>query len=156
MKKIILFILLVIGLAIFSRGYAQTTSPEVIASSGNHFIGTNVQLSWTIGDVIIETYSNVNNQLTQGFHQTNLIVSSVKDLNSNYSVSIYPNPSSDFVNIDVPNNKELLSIEIYNVNGQSVYHESFINKTSVNLQDNNYETSTINFNGFNTFCFGKN
>lgn len=48
---------------------AQTTSPEVIASSGGYYEGTSASLSWTLGEVATETYTSGGITLTQGFQQ---------------------------------------------------------------------------------------
>ncbi|MEZ5082109.1 MAG: hypothetical protein R2750_01450 [Bacteroidales bacterium] len=49
--------------------YAQSVSPEVISSAGDYYEGTNVSLSWTLGEIATETYTNGNVILTQGFQQ---------------------------------------------------------------------------------------
>lgn len=51
---------------------AQSVSPEVISSSGDYFEGSNGSLSWTLGEIATETFSNGNNILTQGFQQPNM------------------------------------------------------------------------------------
>ncbi|RLD57998.1 MAG: hypothetical protein DRJ05_08780 [Bacteroidetes bacterium] len=48
---------------------AQTTTPDVITSSGAYFSNTNGSLSWTLGELATETFSNGGNTLTQGFQQ---------------------------------------------------------------------------------------
>jgi len=48
---------------------AQSVSPEVVSSAGDYFEGTNASLSWTLGEIATETYSNGTNILTQGFQQ---------------------------------------------------------------------------------------
>ncbi len=48
---------------------AQTTSPEVVASSGDYYLNANGSLSWTLGELSTATYSSANNMLTQGFQQ---------------------------------------------------------------------------------------
>lgn len=48
---------------------AQSVSPDVIASSGDYFEGSNVSLSWTLGELAVETYTAGNFVLTQGFQQ---------------------------------------------------------------------------------------
>ncbi|MFC2176342.1 hypothetical protein ACFLR1_05175, partial [Bacteroidota bacterium] len=53
-------------------GMSQSISPEVIASAGGHFDNGTTQLSWTLGEVAIDTYDNGTNIITQGFHQTQL------------------------------------------------------------------------------------
>jgi hypothetical protein len=49
--------------------FAQSVGPEVIASAGDYYEGANVSLSWTLGELATETYSNGNIILTQGFQQ---------------------------------------------------------------------------------------
>ena len=60
---------LLVGLAISLTITAQSVSPEVVASAGDYFEGTNASLSWTLGEIATETYSNGNIILTQGFQQ---------------------------------------------------------------------------------------
>jgi len=49
--------------------FGQSVSPDVIATSGDYFQNANVSLSWTMGELITETFSNGNIALTQGFQQ---------------------------------------------------------------------------------------
>lgn len=51
--------------------YAQSFSPDVIGSAGNFTTSQSGSMAWTIGEVMIETYSSNNNFFTQGFHQPN-------------------------------------------------------------------------------------
>jgi hypothetical protein len=92
MKKALLTFFII---AIVKFCFAQTISPEVIASDGEHFVGTNAQLSWTIGEVMTETYSSGSNQLTQGFHQTNLTSTLIKNIDQGFELSVFPNPVSE-------------------------------------------------------------
>ena len=48
---------------------AQSVSPEVVSSAGDYYEGSNGSLSWTLGEIATETYSNGTNILTQGFQQ---------------------------------------------------------------------------------------
>lgn len=48
---------------------AQSVSPEVVSSAGDYYEGANGSLSWTLGEIATETYSNGTNILTQGFQQ---------------------------------------------------------------------------------------
>ena len=98
MKKLILFFFFWLS----SGGiFSQSISPEVIATAGDHFTGTNVQMSWTIGEIAIETLESGSAILTQGFHQPNLMITSVKDLAKDISVNIYPNPTSEIVHVEL-------------------------------------------------------
>ena len=48
---------------------AQSFSQEVIGSAGMYSTSANGSMTWTIGEVMIETYSSADNFFTQGFHQ---------------------------------------------------------------------------------------
>jgi len=67
MKKLILIFV------IFSAStvcLAQSIERDVVASSGDHYENQNISLSWTLGEIATETYSNGNIVLTQGFQQS--------------------------------------------------------------------------------------
>jgi len=49
---------------------SQSVTPDVIASSGGNYNGSGANLSWTVGELVTETYSAGNTTLTQGFQQT--------------------------------------------------------------------------------------
>jgi hypothetical protein len=77
MRKFFLFFL---GLSGVGWVQAQSLSPEVVATAGDHFATSTAQLSWTLGEPVIETFTDAAaTQLTQGFHQTNLMVVAVGD-----------------------------------------------------------------------------
>ena len=119
MKKFLLLSLIYFSHKIV---FAQSISPEIIASSGDYFTNGNNALSWTIGETVIETYSNSNNVLSQGFQQPYYLIT---DLNENssakISVTIYPNPSANFLTINFSaETKSPLTIEIIDITGNSV------------------------------------
>ncbi len=114
-------ILLVIFSFVFcSWGYSQSVSPEVTASSGDHFTGANAQLSWTIGELMIDTYVDGSNQLTQGFHQTNLMITSVKDLAEGIQVKVFPNPTADLLNIEWTDISEEYTLTLHDASGKEL------------------------------------
>ena len=71
MKTLILSSLL---FAVTILCYSQSIERDVVAGSGDYFEGTNVSLSWTLGEIATETYSDGNIILTQGFQQSYGIV----------------------------------------------------------------------------------
>ena len=125
MKKPLLFFL---GLLFSSLGYSQSVSPEVTASAGDHFTGTNVQLSWTIGETMIETYVNGSNQLTQGFHQTNLIVTAVEDLLESFQIKVFPNPATNILNIEWSEISDPLTLTLYDVTGKQLLMQKIVDQ----------------------------
>jgi hypothetical protein len=109
MKRIIV---LIVAVLICVVGKTQSITPEVIATAGDYFIGTNATLSWTLGEVITETVSSSSYTLTQGFQQPYYNITSINEdpkLKENdplADINVYPNPVNDQLNIDFKNLKE--------------------------------------------------
>ncbi len=98
-KAILLkFFFLLVGINL----YSQTIERYLISPSGEEFKNTTVELNFSIGDIVIDTKSNSQVTLTQGFHQTQVIATSLKTpLESEIELNIYPNPFTDFVYVDI-------------------------------------------------------
>ncbi|MBL4669886.1 MAG: T9SS type A sorting domain-containing protein [Flavobacteriales bacterium] len=120
MKNILLIILVTIS--IISVG--QTIEREVISSNGNFYSNSAGQLSTTLGEIIISTVSSSINTLTQGFHQTQITVTNIKDHQTDFEMNVYPNPTSNFITIKVKELKEKTSFSIYTVEGKMILSNS--------------------------------
>ena len=99
-------------------GFGQILSPSVVSSSGASYSNGGVIMDFTLGEIVIETFSNNANILTQGFHQGIIkIVLSVSDID--IKTKIYPNPTTNFIIIELEKNvnAELL---VYDINGKIV------------------------------------
>ncbi len=110
---------------------AQSLSPEVIATAGDYNEAGGVSLSWTVGEPVVTTISSNDNILTQGFQQPDYrIETNVEDIFKPYfSVKIYPNPSSDIINIEVKAVKdENARFVLFDATGKQI--------TEINLQFN--------------------
>ena len=59
--------LLLLGLLLPAVSFGQ----EVISSQGDSYSNASGSVDFTIGEVVIATGTDGNNDLTQGFHQTN-------------------------------------------------------------------------------------
>ena len=101
---------------------AQSIQPDVIASAGEHFVGANAQLSFTVGEVVIETVTATNSMITQGFHQPDLsTVPTVEDnLPDFLSVKVYPNPAAEQVFIELTNNSMDMAIDLFDMTGKLI------------------------------------
>ncbi len=100
--------------------FGQTIQNSVIASTGASTSSGNVKMDYTLGEVVVETFSAGGNTLTQGFHQTNLTLVAIENPELFSEISIYPNPTSELVNIDIPLNYSLLDITMYDVIGKLI------------------------------------
>jgi hypothetical protein len=91
MKKLFTF------LTMFS--FLKLTSQEVVSSQGDSYADSSASIDYTIGEVVTFTGASVENNLTQGFHQTNWGFVSIEDHLPTYQAIIYPNPTEDLLNI---------------------------------------------------------
>lgn len=95
----IFLILILVNISLIS--FAQTIENDVFSSCGSTYESENVNLSFTIGETMVETYEQENLILNQGFHQASYTITdiSIED-NAELEISLYPNPAIDFVNIN--------------------------------------------------------
>lgn len=116
MKKILLSILLIISIEI---AYCQSISREVNASVGEFFINSNSSISWTLGEIITETFVTDDNILTQGFQQSLLYVFGIdENADSIFNINIYPNPTNSILNINIDSKiKTTLNLKLFDVHG---------------------------------------
>ncbi|MBN1414912.1 MAG: T9SS type A sorting domain-containing protein [Bacteroidales bacterium] len=106
---------------------AQEVNLEVVATSGSTFETANNQISWTLGEVVIETFSTGSFTLTQGFHQPGLLVAlDYADPVLELSVKVYPVPFTSFVNLSFDEMLQEYSVELYNINGSRIHTEPVI------------------------------
>ncbi|HTA81850.1 MAG TPA: T9SS type A sorting domain-containing protein, partial [Bacteroidia bacterium] len=110
--------------------FAQTTTPDVIASAGSSSATPNVSLSWTVGEPISETGVSSANYLTQGFEQPQTIV--VTDVTSpvagSGNVTAYPNPFTSIVSLQNNNEGKTLNVELTDMDGKTVFKTTMVNK----------------------------
>ena len=113
MKKLLLILL-----CLPMIGFGQILSPSVVSSSGASYSNGGVIMDFTLGEIVIETFSNNANILTQGFHQGIIkIVLSVSDID--IKTKIYPNPTTNFIIIELEKNVNA-DILVYDINGKIV------------------------------------
>ena len=117
-KPILLYLLLLFPLSVM----AQELKPHVIASSGDTYTTASNQISWTLGDVVVGTYSTGAATLTQGFQQPGLTVEvGYSDPVISLSMNVYPVPATSYVTVEFQEIRENLSVELYNLKGVLVH-----------------------------------
>lgn len=116
---------------------AQSISNQVISSYGLSASNGTAQIDVTIGEPIVTTVSDANNTLTQGFHQTNLIITTVTENETVNDYQFYPNPVADQLNFLYSNpNQEVVDLQLIDVSGKLLWSKQ-------NITDN----QQIDFNG---------
>jgi hypothetical protein len=138
MKKYLLVFVSVFLVIISS---AQTIERSVVANSGNSDANAQVQVDWTLGEITTETLEIMSMSISQGFHQTMLDVSAIEEV-LELDLRIYPNPTNDYVRIEISNHQEGLNYYLYDINGKMLVFKNNINPIeSINmsgLSENTY------------------
>ena len=118
MKKMII-LLNIFAMLLYS---GICTSQQVISAAGGSGTGTNVQLSWTVGEPVIETFTGSSAILTQGFHQSKLLVTALDPMVfPGLILTVFPNPVSSSLQLDVKGDvRTNLSFQIFDINGKLV------------------------------------
>lgn len=129
-----LFLILVLTISVS----AKAQQLEVVATSGDFYENSSGSLSWTLGEVVIETLSETNFIITQGFQQSKLTVTAINDLQtSGIELSVYPNPTNSFLLIEVKtDNQRDLQINLFDLNGKLILQKKITgSKQTVYMQN---------------------
>lgn len=99
MKISIIFTLLLLA--------KMAVAQSVVSTAGAAAAIPGYQLSWTIGEPVISTFTGSSQILTQGFHQSQLIVTSLRDFQvPGVKLTLYPNPVSEIIFVKSEGNNE--------------------------------------------------
>nr|WP_319273079.1 T9SS type A sorting domain-containing protein [uncultured Draconibacterium sp.] len=81
-------------------------SQELVSSSGNEFKNDQLQISWSMGEPVIETFEGSSTQLTQGFHQSNLVITTVEEIPGiDFMLTAFPNPVVNYLTLKTDYNQ---------------------------------------------------
>lgn len=94
----------------------SVSGQEVLSSAGDYIENENYSLSYTLGELAIETFSD-NFILTQGFQQTRLTETSIPELKA-MEVGVFPNPTSGSLNMQTSNPEGLNTALLYDMQGR--------------------------------------
>jgi hypothetical protein len=120
MKKIILFILLC-PLVLSAQ---VSIERSVVNSAGHDYSDDNIEISGSVGEVVVG-YSFLGEiQLNQGFQQADAdSLTSVTEFET-MEIKAFPNPTNGLITIDFKSNKELtgkkVSLELINIISESL------------------------------------
>jgi len=106
---------------------AQLNALSLLTTTGDFFQTNEFTLSWSLGEVVTETFTGTEYLLTQGFQQPDLTPSGIveKTSRNDWSISAYPNPCKEIVYITLIGNEVAPSdlpnrFELYDIQGKQV------------------------------------
>ena len=116
-------------LVFFLCSISFCNAQEVISATGRSVENAGYQLSWTVGEPMVETFSSENSALTQGFHQSKLAVTAIDQLSiGNLKLKVYPNPFSEELSIETQTNglEMEINLVLYDVTGKMLYQKKIM------------------------------
>lgn len=130
-----------------------TNAQNTITTTGSDFSGDNISISYTIGQLKVNAIDNVNSSplildFLQGV-QYGFDVYDCRDYNS-ISFSIYPNPTSSFVNISFEKLEDPITLRVFDIRGRLI-NENIFSEKITQFDMSNYSNG-IYFLSFYNFC----
>ena len=108
---------------------------QSVNTSGGNATGVGGTVSYTVGQVAYMTIASSAGTLTQGVQQPFeiLVITGIEEASGiSLEISVYPNPTSDFLKLKVENYKvENLSYQLYDINGGLLQNGDIVSKETV-------------------------
>lgn len=110
---------------------AQDMPRTVVGSAGDYYQNLLFgNLHWTVGEIAVSNYQN-GLELGEGFHQVyyDLLVEVDDPLPAGWEISVYPNPTTDWINLRFP---ELVKLDanLYTLSGQLLFELNDLSGTA--------------------------
>ena len=116
-----LFVISCFAFCVSTISYSQFVDQFVIGAGGETFTTNAVQLNFTIGEPIIETYHGNNVRLTQGFQQSMLNITEVVEIGADGDIEVYPNPAQEYIHIEFNGTSQRnRTAQIYDLVGKKI------------------------------------
>ena len=117
-------------------GLGGLHAQETVTTSGGDATGTGGTASYSVGQVIYTTATGTNGSIAQGVQQPYEIsvTTGVNKTTINLELSVYPNPTTDYLTLKVEDNTEL-NYQIYDNHGKVIANKKVTATTStINLE----------------------
>ena len=131
MKKLLIFFLIAIPLL----ATGQKVDRHVTAAGGDYFEAASTNIAWTLGEIAVGNYIVGDLLFTQGFHQGNMEVTSIGDIQAEFALKAYPNPVLDILIVETE--KQDLNYRLIDIYGK-VLENGTIETSSFELDFTSY------------------
>ena len=127
MKNNTLFVFLAFLLSFSAIGQ---TAHQVLSATGGDASGTGGSVAYSVGQIVYSTSTGTTGSVAQGVEQAYEIYSvGIKETTLNISLSVFPNPTSDFLTLKVEDyNNEALSYNLIDEQGKLILSKQITNQ----------------------------
>ena len=114
-----------------------------INSAGAEATGNGGSLSYSVGQVVYSASSSSAGTVSAGVQQAYevSVATQVSETNLNIDASVYPNPTTDFLILDVSEIEENYTYQVTDINGKQL-NTGLINNTQTSLDFSSYVIGT--------------
>jgi len=132
MKNKTLFFLAFLLSFLLSFSVNAQTSHQVLSATGGDASGSGGSVAYSVGQIVYTTSTGTSGSVAQGVEQAYEISSvGIKETALNISLSIFPNPTSDYLTLKVEDyNNEALSYSLLDEQGKLVLNEQITNQVT--------------------------
>lgn len=126
---------------LLSWGFTELQAQVAIPATGGNASGSGGSVSYSVGQIVYTVITGINSSVAQGVQQPYeiSIVTEVEDATEiSLSFSVYPNPTIDFLILNVGNYKtQNLSFNLYDISGKLLESKKLEgNETSISMGNN--------------------
>lgn len=113
------------------------SAQEVVSTAGETNKTADIEIGWTIGEVVIETISTSSSTLTQGIHQTRIRITAISEVDwPGLKIIVFPNPVNDKLNIEFNTLSEEMFFVVIDMMGKTIQLDFIKNdKTILDFSD---------------------
>jgi len=102
-------------------GLGVINAQETVTAAGGEATGTGGAVSYSVGQVVYTTNTGTNGSVAQGVQQPYeiYVTTSVNQTAINLEMIVYPNPTTNYLNLKVEDNVNL-SYQLYDLQGKVI------------------------------------
>ncbi len=131
---------LILNTALFVFFLTTANAQVGFSSFGGDASGTGGSISFTAGQVVYTAHTGVSGSITQGVQQPyeiSLIAGIETPYDINLTLSVYPNPVTDFLYLNVMNfSSQKLNYHLYDINGSTIEMKRIVSDiTNINMRN---------------------
>ena len=135
MKKFSLLLSVVLCFGMFGL-----QAQQVVTTSGSNATGAGGTSSYTVGQVVYNTYTGTNGSAAQGVQQPfeiSVVTGIEEALGIWLEMVVYPNPATDFIKLNIKNYElQNLRYQLYDINARLLQDNKIVsNETSIVMQN---------------------
>ena len=133
-KKIKICVLFLLGLGLLTAQAQQATT-----ATGGDASGSGGTVAYSVGQIVYSTNTGKNGSVERGMQQSYdiSIVMGMEDNSINLELSAYPNPTTNFLTLNVGNSElSTLSFQLYDTKGTLIESRKIISITETISMEN--------------------